>query len=95
MEDFNHRVGIFFALVGFVLLALFFASDVQKDPQLILLLLGSFSFFSGIWLIRGNRPQPQKAERFKMIKRLSGEGGNPDKKDNDKDIDNESEDQNE
>ncbi|HKJ26170.1 MAG TPA: hypothetical protein VJ965_00910 [Anaerolineales bacterium] len=95
MEEINRRIGTFFAVVGFVMLVLFFASDVQDQPRLSLLLLGSLSFFGGVYLIRRNRPQPKKPQRFRMMRRLMGSGDKPadtpNTNDNDinKDIDNE------
>lgn len=90
MEELNRRVGTFFGLVGFVMLALFFASDVQRQPNLALLLLGSMSFFGGIWLVQRNRAQPQKSERFRLMRRLAG-GGPAKEKKSDKDINDEEE----
>lgn len=59
------------------MLALFFASDVQSEPRLSLLLIGSISFFGGIYLIRNNRRKPQKSERFRLMRKLMGSSEPP------------------
>lgn len=70
MEDLIRRIGTFLALVGFVLLALFFASDVQHTPKIGWLLLGSIAFFGGLFLAWTNRGKPQEAERFRFMKKM-------------------------
>lgn len=80
MEDLIRRIGIFFALVGFVLLALFFASDVQHTPKIGWLLLGSIAFFGGLFMAWTNRGKPQQAERFRFMKKMMSGGGGGEKK---------------
>jgi hypothetical protein len=74
MEELNRRVGMFFTVLGFVLLALFFASDVQGEPAGKYLLWGTLTFFGGIYLAWKGRRQPKKAERFRMVRKLTGSG---------------------
>jgi hypothetical protein len=78
---FTSRIGRFFVLLGAVLLAIFFASDLADAPRFNLFFWGFFSLVSGILIWRRGRTPAPPSERFRIIRSLrergkEKEGGN-------------------
>ena len=69
LEGMTRRLGIFFTLLGAAVLALFFTSDVIKQPNLVYLLLGIVFAAIGITFLRAARPEPQESGRFRLLRR--------------------------
>jgi hypothetical protein len=69
LEGMKRRFGIFFTLLGAVLLALFFTSDVIQQPNLLYLISGLVSGAIGITFLRASRPEPQESGRFRLLRR--------------------------
>ncbi len=64
------RVGRFFALLGALLLALFFASDMADTPRFNLFFWGFLCMVFGILMWRRGRVPPEPSDRFRFIRAL-------------------------
>ena len=64
-----HRIGIFFFFVGLIPLAVFFATDQSKKPQVGFFFLGLFLVGLGIYLIRRDWQPAPPANRFRLFRK--------------------------
>ncbi len=74
LMTFTARIGRFFMLLGIVLLAIFFASDLADAPRFNLFFWGLFSLVSGILIQRRGRTPAPPSERFRFIRSLRTRG---------------------
>ncbi|MFZ5923456.1 MAG: hypothetical protein ACOYY3_20620 [Chloroflexota bacterium] len=63
------RVGTFFILVGIMLIVLFVASDMQREPDFDYFFLGLLALAVGI-IFRRKAPAPPPSSRFGAIRRM-------------------------
>ena len=66
----TNRIGCFFLLVGAVLLLMFLASDIAKQQNCSLLVIGILGVVAGFALWRHHRPIPTPSGRFATIRKL-------------------------
>lgn len=71
---FTGRIGRYFVLLGAVLLLIFFASDLAKNPHFNLFFWGFIFLVSGILLMRRGRLPPESSNRFRLIRSLRSRG---------------------
>lgn len=71
-EDLIVRIGAFFMLLGFVLFAVFVASDFGEDPDFDFLFLSMLAIGVG-WLFRRRKPPRPSAGRFGIIQKLQAD----------------------
>ena len=64
------RVGYFFIMVSLIVLFAFVASYQVDTPNYSLLLVGLGFIFFGIIIVIKNRQRPEKAERFRLVRRM-------------------------
>ncbi len=76
MRNIKKRVGNFITIIGFSMIALFFISDLSGSPNYYLLIAGIFGFWWGVKTIRKAYSAPQKANRYRLIKRTFSRGKN-------------------
>ena len=69
MRNFKNRFGKFIALIGFVTILLYFASDFGGSPEYLLLFVGVIGLWLGIKMSRNSKPPSQRANRFRMMRR--------------------------
>ena len=65
-----NRIGVFFLVVGFLAVVIFAASLQENAPDTITLLIAILALVVGFFLATRNK-EPQKAERFRLLKKLS------------------------
>jgi hypothetical protein len=68
------RIGQFFFLVGLILVALFYLSDVAQMPQYALLLWAALVFLLSFFFLRRGRKQREDSMRFRTLRKLRGRG---------------------
>ena len=73
------RIGYFLIMISFIVLFVFIASYQIDQPDYSLLLLGLALIFLGIFMVIKNRKQTEKADRFRLVRRMR----NPRKKNGD------------
>jgi hypothetical protein len=66
----GQRVGLFFAVLGGFLLALFVASDLAEQPNFNLFFFGLAGLAIGLVLANRSRPDKVESERFRWIRSL-------------------------
>ena len=71
---FTARMGRFFMLLGAVLLAIFFASDLADAPRFNLFFWGFLSLVAGVLMWRSGRTPAPPSERFRFIRSLRTRG---------------------
>ena len=64
------RVGIFFITISLVVLFVFVASYQVDTPRYSLLLGGFVLILIGVFMIIRNRQPPEKAERFRIFRKM-------------------------
>ena len=64
------RVGYFFIIVSLVVLFTFGASYQVDEPRYSLLLVGLALIFIGILMVIRNRQPSEKADRFRMFRKM-------------------------
>ncbi len=74
------RIGRFFLFAGFVLLVLFFASDLANAPRFNLFFIGLAGIVVGILMLRRGRIPQEPSGRFRILHSLRS-GKNKKKKD--------------
>lgn len=67
-----NRVGHFFLVIGLFILLLFFASDQSHNPQFGLFFVGLLLSAFGFFLAWRYRSQPEPSERFRALRKRSG-----------------------
>ena len=68
------RVGRFFVLLGALLLAIFFASDLADTPRFNIFFWGFICSISGVLLWRKGRVPPEPSNRFRYLRSLRNRG---------------------
>ena len=81
MNELIYRIGTFLNLIAAVLIFLFVASDMAKDPHFDLLFIGLIVLSFGIILRRRHRPQREPSNRFSGIRSLMARSDTQDKSD--------------
>jgi hypothetical protein len=64
------RVGYFFIMVSGIVLFVFVASYMVDTPNYYLFLGGVALLIIGFYIVRRNRQQPEKAERFGLVRKM-------------------------
>lgn len=67
-----HRVGVFLAVLGVTTLALFFLSDMARQPNGWLLFYGIVLLGLAFGILRATRAPGSQPERFRLMRRLFG-----------------------
>lgn len=64
------RIGYFFIIVSLLVLFLFVASYQVDEPNYSLMVIGLFFIFIGIVMVVKNHRPSEKAERFRMLRKM-------------------------
>jgi hypothetical protein len=70
IQGLKRRLGIFFVFLSIILLLIYFDSDYNQNPNFMLLMLGVGSAVLAYFTLRGTRQPSEKAERFRLLKKL-------------------------
>lgn len=76
----RRRLGTFFLVVGFAVLALFFTSDAvstmsgESNQFLPMLCWGVLSALIGFALMRGTGPEFEESKRFRTVRKIASLG---------------------
>lgn len=69
MRNFKNKIGNFLTIIGFAAILLFFASDFSGSPNYLLLFAGLLGLWLGIKMIRRAYTPPEKANRYRMLRK--------------------------
>jgi hypothetical protein len=65
------QIGLYFLIIGAIMLAIFFVSDQSQSPQFLLFFGGVLVVGFGISLIwRDRKPPPSESARFRTYRRM-------------------------
>ncbi|MBN2148981.1 MAG: hypothetical protein JW726_16470 [Anaerolineales bacterium] len=64
------RIGVFFLMIGLVLLVIFFTTDQAQHPAYGFFFIGAALTFLGGYLIWRNRKPPAPTERFRTLRKM-------------------------
>jgi len=78
IKGLKRRLGIFFSFVGMAVLALFFTSDIVKQPNISYLFWGITFLMLGLFFMRSAQPDPEESQRFRLIRRIFSRKKNED-----------------
>jgi hypothetical protein len=67
------KVGLYFLIIGIVLLVLFFVTGQENDPNVLYFFSGFGLSLLGFFLIRKNWKAPPPSTRFRMFRRKKKE----------------------
>lgn len=70
ISGFKRRISIFFILLGVVVLALFFTSDVVEKPNIGYLFWGIIFIILGAKFLRSSHPEPEESQRFRLFRKI-------------------------
>lgn len=70
MSGLKQRLGIFFALVGAAVMALFFTSDVMDKPNIGYLFWGVVFIVVSFLFLRASRKPPEESKRFRLVRKI-------------------------
>ena len=76
------RVGVFFILIGLVILLLYIASLQADQPNFTLLCVALAGLISGVVIAWRSRPPPVSDERFRILRHSQSKQVEDDQQDN-------------